>query len=264
VEKVAIRDRYVYAGDLSGLLVIDAAEATHPRFIGLAGGSVRGVTATGSQVYVGVSWPAVSLDILPAQCPRLDPVLISRFEAQITAGGVELEWATGFLDQVAGFNIGRRLRGEDRFVQLNGSLIEADPRRSEYSYSDSASTPGSTYQYRLEVVDRGGRVTTEAVLTLDVAPTASALRLRSIHPNPSPGDIVVQFDLPSAAMTELSIYDPAGRLTRRLLSEPLRMGSHSRSWDLRDDHGIRVPAGMYLLVVQAEGQRQVQKVAIVR
>jgi hypothetical protein len=264
VERVAIRDRYVYAGDLSGLLVIDAGVPTHPRLMGLAGGSARSVTVAENQVYVGVSWPITSFDILPAQCPRIDPVLISRFEARIGDGGVELEWTTAFQDQVAGFNVGRSPLAEDRFVQLNGSLIATDPRRSDYSFVDSTSTPGRAYRYRLEVVDLGGRVTTEAVLELDVAPTAAALRLRSIHPNPSPGDIVVQFDVPSPAMTELAIYDPAGRLARRLLHEPLRAGSHARSWDLRDDHGTRIPAGVYLLRLVAGDRAEVRKIVVVR
>jgi hypothetical protein len=65
-------------------------------------------------------------------------------------------------------------------------------------------------------------------------------------------------------MTELAIFDPAGRLTRSLLNELLLAGSHARSWDLREQNGGRVSAGLYFLRLEAGGRREVRKITVVR
>ena len=81
---------------------------------------------------------------------------------------------------------------------------------------------------------------------------------------PSAGGFVVQFQLPAAGHVSLGVYDIRGRQVRRVLSEPRSAGTHSVSWNARDNSGNRLAPGFYFLVLDAEEVNLVEKVLIVR
>jgi len=55
----------------------------------------------------------------------------------------------------------------------------------------------------------------------------------------------LEFDLPSAANAELSVFDAAGRRVATLVQGDLPAGRHSASWDGVAAGGERVAAGLY-------------------
>ncbi len=62
----------------------------------------------------------------------------------------------------------------------------------------------------------------------------------------------------------LVVYDLLGRSVRTLLEGPLSVGTHEVVWDGRSDAGVRLPAGLYLLRLEANGQTQTRTITIVR
>jgi flagellar hook assembly protein FlgD len=50
----------------------------------------------------------------------------------------------------------------------------------------------------------------------------------------------------------VGIFDVAGALVARLADEEVGPGARSFHWDLRDEHGRRVPAGFYAVRVVTE------------
>ncbi len=63
-------------------------------------------------------------------------------------------------------------------------------------------------------------------------------------PNPFNPQVVVEFGLPAAAMTEVDVFDLRGRRVARLLGEHLGAGHHRVTWQ-GEDSGARGFSGSY-------------------
>ena len=62
----------------------------------------------------------------------------------------------------------------------------------------------------------------------------------------------------------LVIYDVGGRSVRALLRGHHEAGRSALSWDLRDDAGHAVPAGLYFLRLEALGRALTRRMAVIR
>jgi len=76
----------------------------------------------------------------------------------------------------------------------------------------------------------------------------------SNHPNPFNPKTTINFRLSERARVNLEVYEPAGRVVRRLLDRTdLQAGPHAIDWDGRDDAGRPVASGTYFYrVVSAD------------
>jgi hypothetical protein len=86
------------------------------------------------------------------------------------------------------------------------------------------------------------------------------------HPGPNPARVSVglRFTTPREAAVRLSIFDPQGRLVRVLESGARPGGQHATSWDLRDQSGRPVGAGLYFAKLEVGGRSLVEKVVTLR
>lgn len=67
-----------------------------------------------------------------------------------------------------------------------------------------------------------------------------------VYPNPSSGDVVIEFSIPRSQQLFLDIYDAEARFVRRLLAgDTIPSGKFQVFWDGRDGNGASVPDGMY-------------------
>lgn len=93
------------------------------------------------------------------------------------------------------------------------------------------------------------------------APPASPLAAFAAPlPNPSRGDVALEFTLRSGARVDLAMMDVTGRRVRTLKADALGAGTHRLSWDGRDESGTVVAPGLYwarLIVDRAEHVRRV-------
>ncbi len=103
-----------------------------------------------------------------------------------------------------------------------------------------------------------------AVLTTDVAGAVDAGRVSLAPPMPNPArdDVAFSFTLSVAGASKLSLYDLSGRLARTLWSGWADAGVRSVRWDVRDDRGRRVRAGMYFAVLETESGRAGRRVVV--
>jgi hypothetical protein len=95
-------------------------------------------------------------------------------------------------------------------------------------------------------------------------PAGAAVSLRSA-PNPFTARTAIRFDLARRGPASLCVYDPAGRLVRRLV--PRRVvdaGAHEALWDGRDDAGAKLPSGLYFCRLGAGEERRTIRIALVR
>jgi aminopeptidase N len=97
------------------------------------------------------------------------------------------------------------------------------------------------------------------------APAAVAgLALASPRPNPFHDATALHFTLPRAQRVRLVLIDVTGRRMRTLANGALAAGAHDLSWDGRDDHGSRVPAGLYWARLETEGEAVVRRLVRMR
>jgi len=88
--------------------------------------------------------------------------------------------------------------------------------------------------------------------------------LRTPSPNPFESHTTVDFILAEAGRAKVNVYDVKGRRVANLANQPFGSGSHTLSWDGRNNNGERLPSGMYFIELQAAGERSVQKVLLTR
>jgi hypothetical protein len=152
-------------------------------------------------------------------------------------------------------------------------------RAERADLSAFAGPAGSAVELRLRVAsDHGGqfdgfRLDSLRVLVFDPAaqpqpvavggwPGSARLELASPVPNPARGGVRFGFGLPRETSARLEVFDLAGRRVR-LLSDSVRLqGRYEHGWDLRDDGGRTVPAGVYLLTLATAGERRARRVVV--
>jgi FlgD Ig-like domain/Phage tail sheath protein subtilisin-like domain/Phage tail sheath C-terminal domain len=109
------------------------------------------------------------------------------------------------------------------------------------------------------------RIVQQRTSPVAVPPPTPSLAFRAPQPNPAAVRTLLSFDLPRTEQVTLRILDVAGRSVRTLAAgEPMVAGPHDRAWDGRDDTGAIVPAGVYLVRLQAGERALTRRVALVR
>jgi len=94
---------------------------------------------------------------------------------------------------------------------------------------------------------------------------ASPARVLAAAPNPFHDVTRLRFALPLAAPAKLEVFDLSGRRVRVLLDEgSLSAGTHSVTWDGRNDAGDPVEAGVYLCRLDTDSGGQAWRVARLR
>jgi hypothetical protein len=83
-------------------------------------------------------------------------------------------------------------------------------------------------------------------------------------PNPAQSSARIRFALAREGDARLEIYDPAGRLVRRLVAGRLPAGERTLPWDGRDARGRRVAAGLYLLRLSTGAEVRTSRLVMLR
>ena len=98
-----------------------------------------------------------------------------------------------------------------------------------------------------------------------VGPGTVTLRLEAPRPNPTFAGARVRFVVPGAAPVDLEVFDLSGRLVRTVIAgKTFEPGAHDAAWDGRDDRGLPVRTGLYMIRVRALGMAAVRKLAVLR
>lgn len=100
--------------------------------------------------------------------------------------------------------------------------------------------------------------------TLVVAVLPSQFFTSPVLASSSGERVVLEYGLPVKTNVRLNIYGVNGQLVRRVVSGELPAGKYTASWDLRDENGLRVKAGVYFLELIAPDGRASSKIVITR
>ncbi|MEN6521240.1 MAG: FlgD immunoglobulin-like domain containing protein [Armatimonadota bacterium] len=131
--------------------------------------------------------------------------------------------------------------------------ISGAPKRCRLVLTDQSTGASrfmrTTSSYRF---NSGDGSTRQFTVTADSSPS-TRLMITNLLVGPTRGtSMSFSYNLTTAAQVKAEIKAPGGRLVRQLNSgQTTRSGINNMVWDRRDDSGETVPAGMYLLNLEA-------------
>ncbi len=82
------------------------------------------------------------------------------------------------------------------------------------------------------------------------------------HPNPILNQSKIAFLAPAAGHARLTVHDVSGRIVATLLDDTVEAGWHDVPWEVRDDAGRSVPAGLYWARLEAFGRSMTTRLCI--
>ena len=149
----------------------------------------------------------------------------------------------------------------DRDYQL---LSSARPVRNGLSFEieDNAVAAGTSYQYRIDVMDEDGRKTLFETQAIYVG--GFALGLEQNVPNPFNPTTTISFVLPERAAVTLSVFNVHGQLVRTLVNELLSNGRHEAVWNGRDNKENPVSSGIYCYRLIAGKKTLTKKMLLIK
>jgi hypothetical protein len=186
-----------------------------------------------------IRWPQFRLDdglIMRTRSDVVDEIAQKILVAQKDESGlgtpVDLRIRIGFMESGGGYVPAARVSFTDSWYREAGLIFEVP----------LASNP------------------TGEVPPVDFKPE---LQLRARF-DPAGAAALVEFYLPDAGATRLSIVDVAGREVAALADGHFDSGWRQTRWDLRDRAGIRAASGVYYAVLRFEGKQASKKLLVIR
>jgi hypothetical protein len=92
----------------------------------------------------------------------------------------------------------------------------------------------------------------------------ATLALHPVHPNPFNPTTRLAFDLPRPGSFTLRVHDLRGRMVRTLAEGVAPAGTHTASWNGRDDAGRELPSGTYVIRLEAEQYAATQRATLLK
>ncbi len=139
------------------------------------------------------------------------------------------------------------------------------------SFTVTGLNPGGWYYFAIRTIDDAGNwsavsnvVYARASYAAAVDGGPSVLDFSAPFPNPCRGTASFELALPEGAAVEVHAFDVTGRRVRTLLDRQEPAGRQVLVWDLRDDAGHPLGAGVYLVRARLGGRTFVRRVTIAR
>jgi hypothetical protein len=135
---------------------------------------------------------------------------------------------------------------------VNDSLVFANVPYGDYN--GSAWMEGEEPVYEAETI---GQSSHEMIFEFDLTGIIDGNKVGGtsllIRPNPSADASFIEFNLPESGFVSVKVYSLQGALVRVLSDETRQSGRQSIPWDGRDDRGMEVSPGLYMIMLQAPG-----------
>ena len=224
--------------------------------------SISGATLSGSSVY----------GKLNAGDDASLPVELSAFSAKQFGAKALIEWTTESEESHLGFILEKTLKGVNAWETvasylsceaLAGSGNTSEGR--EYAVEDENLQTGVSTLYRLLEVDKAGTVNELDVIELESEAIPEVTTLEPPYPNPFNPSTKIPYKLAREARVTIHVFDLLGRKVVSVVSDENHVtGAYYKYWNGRDESGVQVPSGVYLIRLQAGTVVKIQKAVLTR
>lgn len=249
------------ADEVVPTLVSDGASGAVVAWGGGSGGHhnmrAQHLLATG---VLDASWLATGVSLSFASTEETSQVMASD-----GGGGAIVAWQQGGSDVFAQHVLASGAL--DPIYPVNGRAVVAIPGQEREPDIVATGPDGAIVTW---IDDRSGNddiyaLQVQAAGTVGVPPSPSPdLSLLPPRPNPARVSMTLRYALPRGAGVSLAIFDVTGRRIRSLVSAPQPAGEHVVDWDLRDEQGRAVNAGVYFARLDVEHRTLARILATVR
>jgi len=184
------------------------------------------------------------------------PVELVLFRAIIDKNNIQLNWRTATELNNYGFDVERKMSGEDwkkiGFVAGSGNSTEPN----EYIFTDIKLSVGKI-SYRLKTIDTDGSyeysTEVDAILSLPVS-----YNLFQNFPNPFNPSTIIKYTLPFESNVKLVVYNIIGEVVKTLVDETVSAGYQEFQFDASN-----LSSGIYFYTLNAislDGKQNYQSV----
>jgi FlgD Ig-like domain len=151
-----------------------------------------------------------------------------------------------------------------------GGLPAPAPPGSMQSVTIGGLAGNTTYFFAIKTVDERGNwsgisnVVARSSNTTEVGDPPVALSFSSAFPNPARQFTHFSISLPEAGLVRVEAFDVTGRHVRTLMSSSQQAGPTELQWNLTDDSGRALDAGIYLVHATLGRTTFNRRVAVIR
>ncbi len=189
------------------------------------------------------------------------PVELISFSARHIDDAVRLTWETATELNNYGFAVERSTDAENWEVVafVPGSGTSFSPKRYEHADAlgdDLARLP--QLAYRLRQIDRDGTTDFSNIVFVKLGELPADVELYAAYPNPFNPATTISFAIRQPANVTLKVYNTFGQEVATLLrGSAMDAGLHTVAFS-----GDRLPSGVYMAVLEADGALQQQKLVL--
>jgi hypothetical protein len=190
------------------------------------------------------------------------PLTLLNFTGTKNNSSVLLTWKTANEINTSHFAVQRSLDAVD-FTDIKIVPATSGSVTKTYSFTDNvAAIKAPKIYYRLKMVDKDGKFSYSAVVQVDY--TKINIDKITITPNPLSNSTTISFSLSNTQKVSINIFDMNGRLVKTLLNSELQQGTHQLVWNVKDEKGNAVTAGIYFLRMQIGNSVETKKIIVAR
>ncbi len=258
-----LNDAPPYPGNLKTRLITDGAilpAYIYNNNLDIALDSTAGIASSGSKanlVYLAIDWrhwksSAKVLkgiyDFIVRNGGMFVPIELSEFEAIKLNNRVELSWATTYELNSDRFEVERAVKsfaGNTEYTKIaevpaSNVVVSTKEYGPVVDYNVSS---GTTYLYRLKMIDRDGTFTYSP--EVKVSYDYSQLEFTKVTPNPIANNAIVSYSVPSGSNIEIVLCDVNGATVKTLFAGFSPAGAMSMSFDASG-----LASGSYTLIIR--------------
>ncbi len=168
---------------------------------------------------------------------------------------VRLKWDLLSPEKYSGCHVYRSGTG-DSWQQLTTSLLIS---ATDYSFLDHEIIAGTSYLYKISVINRQGVPVAARQIKVDTINSAQSLVLQPVWPNPTAGLCSISFYLPQSSQVIVQLYSISGRNLAAIMDRNMPPGQHHFTWN-----GSTLPSGTYFIRLQTDFGADNQRITVVR
>ena len=184
------------------------------------------------------------MDVTSAAIAVPLPIELKNFDVVAAKEAIDLRWVTASEENFRGFDVERSLDAKkyEKIAYVAGKYAKG----GAYNLSDRNVSKGTRYYYRLKVINTDGTSEYSSVRNAIIQNTANTSV--AIYPNPSNGNVNLDFSLEEDTNTIIDLFDMSGKNVFRKEVEA-KKDRNVVSLELMD-----LPSGVYTVRMNMAGK----------